>query len=260
MTGDQHSGKYPFNSPYVGFNDNPLIFKDPDGRDVYLIIWYSANGEIGHAGIAVDNYVAVTEKVKQNGKWVTKTTLKPDGTVTYYDFWPTSAGKKNFDENQTGIVNKKDGFSIDYIKTHDLGFGEKRPPEGVIRLSADQKETESVHAYAEDKFNTQTSKEIKYNGATFNCSSFSLDCLSQLYSFKPGFGVENINTEGNKWLFIPDANTNSVTPNFLFKSVSDLVTQSPKKGTVEKRDTKKEGLDFVNAVTNGHATDKTPGK
>lgn len=57
---------------------------------------------------------------------------------------------------------------------------------------------------------------------------------------------------------IPSVNFNSVTPNFLFRSAAKMVLNSAI-GKVLKSDTKKAGNDFVDAVTSGHATDKTPG-
>jgi len=93
---------------------------------------------------------------------------------------------------------------------------------------------------------------------TNNCSNFALDCMNKLYSFKPNFGVENINTDGNKWLLIPAVNSNSVTPNFLYRDAAKIAS-NPAIGKVLKSDSKKAGNDFVDEVTNGHATDKTPG-
>jgi hypothetical protein len=234
------------------------------GEDVYLTIWYSADGETGHAGIAVDNYKTVEKRDKEghviyDEKGNAKTEQVKDGTVTYYDFWPgVGAGKKNFDEPQKGTVQKIEGLTLDDIKTKDIGNGEHRAAEGVIQFTADARATNAVKDYADQQYQDQTKNNVQYNGLTNNCSNFALDCMNQLYGFKPGFGIENINTDGNNWLLIPAASANSVTPNFLYRDASKMVS-NPAIGKVLKSDSKKAGNDFIDAATNGHATDKTPG-
>ena len=260
---DPKTDMYSSYSPYNYCLNNPIKYIDPKGEDVYLIIWYSAGGEIGHAGIAVDNYKTVEKRDKKGNviydkKGNAKTERVKDGTVTFYDFWPGSAGKKNFDKNQDGFVNKVENVSLSDMQNKDLGTGEKRAAEGVIQFTADEKATNQVKDYAEQQYQDQLKNNVQYNGATNNCSNFALDCMNQLYSFKPGFGVENINTDGNKWLLIPAINKNSVTPNFLYRSAASMVA-NPAVGKVLKSDSKKAGNDFVDAVTNGHVTDKTPG-
>lgn len=44
-------------SPYAYCLNNPVNAIDPDGRDVYLIIWSGQQNTYGHAAIGVDNYV-----------------------------------------------------------------------------------------------------------------------------------------------------------------------------------------------------------
>jgi RHS repeat-associated protein len=53
---DPKQSKYPFLSPYTFGLNNPINVIDPDGKDVYLIIWATHDGNIGHAGIAIENY------------------------------------------------------------------------------------------------------------------------------------------------------------------------------------------------------------
>ena len=100
---------------------------------------------------------------------------------------------------------------------------------------------------------------MQYNGISNNCSNFALDCLKQIKDLPNFFGRENINTDGNKWLGVPATNSYSVTPNFLYRHSAAWINNKPSIGKVLKSDTKKAGNDFVNAVTSGWATDKTPG-
>ncbi len=260
---DSKTDMYSSYNPYNYCLNNPIKFIDPKGEDVYLTIWYTADGEIGHAGIAVDNYKTV-EKRDKNGKVIkdkkgnVETERIRDETVTYYDFWPGNAGKKNFDDNQDGYIHKIENISLRDLQDKDIGAGEQRAAEGVIQFTADEKATNQVKEYAEKQYQDQKKNNVQYNGATNNCSNFALNCMNQLYSFNPKFWMENINTDGNKWVLVPPVNTNSVTPNFLYRDAAAMVSNRPI-GKVLKSDSRKAGNDFVDAVTNGHATDKTPG-
>lgn len=61
---DPKTEAYPNWSGYNYALNNPVKYIDPNGEDVYLTIWGTHDGNIGHAGIAVDNYR--TEEVKIN--------------------------------------------------------------------------------------------------------------------------------------------------------------------------------------------------
>ena len=98
---DALAEKYVSTDCYVYCIDNPVKFIDSDGNDIFLIVWASHDGRIGHAGIAISNYKEVKSKVKVNGRWTTQVRMVQDGTYTYRVLWPggEGAGKQNFDKD-----------------------------------------------------------------------------------------------------------------------------------------------------------------
>ncbi len=129
-----------------------MVFVDPDGCDILLIIWASYNGRVGHAGLAVSNYT-------KEGK--------PTGTYTYYDKWPNAGvTKNNVTASVPALYNKKVvGFNDLLYK--DVTKLEGRPPNGVIRIKTDS---------AKDKKAIEAMEEVHmpyYNGAYANCADYA---------------------------------------------------------------------------------------
>ncbi|GIV45032.1 MAG: hypothetical protein KatS3mg035_2155 [Bacteroidia bacterium] len=226
---DRNGGSYPFISPYSYVLNNSINVIDPDGKDVYLIVWATSDGKIGHAGIAVDNYKKVETRVLENGKEVTKIEYVKDGTVTYYDLWPGEpVGAGNAGKDVPAVYNIK-VTTLDEIKNTDITESEGYAPDGVLKLSTDyatdQKTKEAIEQFMKDNPN--------YNGRTCNCSD-----LAEV-------GVEAVadkNIKANE--FIPFKL--STTPNKLFRKTSklpnaevvkdpgDKVNKSFLKGVLEK--------------------------
>jgi RHS repeat-associated protein len=156
---------------YTYVLNSPLIYADPDGRDVILIIWATADGQVGHAGIAVSNYKTVRERVKENGKWVTKSRKVADGTYTYRDLWPgTTVNKKNATSDVPAFYNNKTVTLNElYAGNPDVTGNEHRNPDGAIMLATDyatdQSVLQSLDGFQRDHPN--------YNGLKCNCSDFA---------------------------------------------------------------------------------------
>jgi RHS repeat-associated protein len=243
---DPLADKYPNINPYNFCANSPLAFKDPDGKDVILVIWASHDGKIGHAGIAVSNYKEVKEKVKENGKWVTKTTYVEDGTYTYYDLWPGGVGanKWNYDENLPAVYKGNPlPVTLDDLKNTDLtGGSEGAPPDGLIQietdLSTDLATKISISLY--QAFNSE------YNGLNNNCSDFA-EFAVETATGKEIYADEILEFKGSTPMHPKPEAILSTTPNQLYKATKEL-----KNAKVIKDAGKKVNQKFMNAVTNGH--------
>jgi len=205
---DPKSNKYPFISPYAYALNNPTSIKDPDGKDVYLIIWATADGQIGHAALAVSNYRAVQSQVNVNGMQVTQTTYVPDGTFTYYDLWPGGAGadETNATQNIPASYQKVTQVTWNGIFNADPSGGEGRNADGIIKLKTTYAEDQNVI----QKLDARIAANQDYNGATNNCAD-NTECGIEAAIGKDIDADESITVT-----------MNATTPNELYKAVEKL--------------------------------------
>ena len=194
--------KYYSISPYAYCAGDPVNLVDPSGKDSYLIIWRTDDGEVGHAAFAVENYKQEKYKDK-NGK--EKTRYVPDGTVTIYDLWPQeSVGINNFRDDVPANYHKRLLSLHDAIET-DFTGNENRKPEGVIQF----KTSYEVDSIAKENLSTIAKQNSYYNALFNNCSDFAK------------IGVNSISNEkvsGQELLLIWRA----TTPNALFREAASL--------------------------------------
>ena len=212
---DPNSQKYPALSPYNYVAGNPVSFIDPDGKDVYVVVWATQGGHIGHAGIAVDNYQKVSTPVldvygnavkNKFGDIQYKDTYVKDGTVTYYDLWPgVSVGATNASDDVPALFNNIQ-TTVNDLQNRDVTGSEGYPADGVIKLTTIRSTDKKVVKALNDFKNNTTS----YNGTNCNCSDYV------------EAGVEKVSgTQLNVNESIANI-YNSTTPNKLFKESSNL--------------------------------------
>jgi len=179
---DPKSEAYTGWSPYNYTLANPLKYIDPRGEDVYLVIWATQGREVGHAGIAIDNYKTEKYKAKEkyedeDGNTKTRTVererLVKDGTVTYYDLWPGIPGgvsTDNFDKNVQAQYNRQ-VTTLDALKNTDVtGSEDGRPADGIIQLKTSPEQDRVVQEQGLQHFKDANPF---YNGLKCNCSDFA---------------------------------------------------------------------------------------
>jgi len=182
---------YPNWSPYSAFAGNPINRIDPDGRDSYLLIWFSGNNETGHAGIAVDNYKQ-QQIMDSRGKPVLDNKGNPtyemvkDGTMTYYDLWPNNpVGKTELQSNvksdySKGVVinSLSDLKTIDPTGTRSGNVSaEGRAVDGIVQINTTYTQDAKIQGYASNTANSGKA----YNASTFNCSTFAENALKTAF-------------------------------------------------------------------------------
>jgi RHS repeat-associated protein len=239
---DNSAESYYRHSPYSYGINNPINTIDPDGNDIYLLIWFSKDGETGHAGIAIDNYK--TEEVKdrngktrldKNGNPVTKQVK--DGTYTYYDLWPEKpVGQTELQSNVKEDYNGKAVNSLSELINTDVSAsreagkvsvnGEGRAADGIVKIGTNYGQDSRVKS----KLSSLQASGQDYNGCYNNCSTFVQNGLRAL---APTFDVsQQIRPSGALRALYNDART--VAPNNLYNGALRIKGAERVKGPAQQ--------------------------
>jgi RHS repeat-associated protein len=235
MNMDAMAEKYYDWSPYNYAINNPVNVIDPDGNDIYLLIWFSKNGETGHAGVAIDNYKTVNKKdsngnniLDKNGKPVTEQVK--DGTYTYYDLWPNDAvGDTELQDNVDADYTKgikinslKDLMSKDPTGTRTGHVtAEGRSADGIVQIPTNSLQDAKAKKVAENDIKN----DKDYNGCFNNCSTYAQRIINAAY---PIDASQTVKPAGVLRAIYNDGKT--VAPNNLYNSALKIKGASNIKG------------------------------
>ena len=178
-------------SPYAYCANNFINALDPDGRDSYLLIWFSNNNETGHAGIAIDNYKQ--QQITDNkgnpildSKGNPSYNLIKDGTMTYYDLWPNNPVRKTElqsnvkpDYSKGIIINSlADLIAKDPTNSRNGNVSaEGRAVDGIVQIITTYTQDKKIQGYASNTANSGKA----YNASNFNCSTFVENALKTVF-------------------------------------------------------------------------------
>lgn len=214
-------GKYPNLSGYVSLGNNPVLYSDPDGKDIILLTWATKGGDVGHTAIAIQDYK--TEKIKVNGK--VKTIHTKLNSYTIYEMGPANSllGEGELTRNVISSTLVHTKLTKEQILTNKNADGnsfinwDAKAPDGAIQFetnyASDSKASKVM--YAKDWSDRLGYKAIGGDGkSSDNCTSYVIDVI-------PRENNENVNASENIELS-NGKKVSSQMPTKLFESAAKL--------------------------------------
>jgi RHS repeat-associated protein len=176
-------------SPFSFVGNSPTNAIDPDGSDVYLVIWYGKNLSVGHVGFFVDNYI------KQIDPMTGEFHYEKSGFI-YYDWWPVggAATFNNLSEDVPGFMTVLDSK---YHRSNKSGgwaykdeINEGKPADAVFRFRTSSEFDMDLHRKLDES--APDTRNQFYNSSEFNCTDFCLKYLSEIPGLENVSGTESV--------------------------------------------------------------------
>jgi RHS repeat-associated protein len=159
---------------YGMVGNDPVNHIDPYGLELYVLIWITRAGDVGHSAIAYPETIPVA-----GGKTVRSPyyDIREFGPAKYHD-----VGIDNFAANVPGnYATRTDELDSMITPGHDpVSRYDESLPQALVRIETTMEQEEVVRqALAEFAKNNPS-----YNGVNANCTSFVLYALKTLYGNK----------------------------------------------------------------------------
>jgi RHS repeat-associated protein len=227
MSTDPLQKKYPGYSPYHSFANNPILFVDPDGEDIFVAVKSTGHGgdsrdNAGHAIIMVTEYkqVSLTINGVKETRYVAVGMLKIDNNIYYRS---SQGALGDIQIQPSSIVTEIRNYE-GVAQLNKVTGGTTGSDLGVVTDSPDFDENQTYYTFdeiAEDKALLAEAEKIKkekpgnvFNTETYNCTDFVAECLN-------GIGINvsgKLSVTGQK----SGRTTSVANPNTLFKELRAL--------------------------------------
>jgi hypothetical protein len=143
---------------------NPLLFIDPDGKDIFLFTW--SPGEVGHAY----GHTAVGVTEYKPG------TNEPTGYVRVYSFRPAGGNLNALpspNERRWGSVQTARVKVDDIGKFKDVNDAMGRPADGIVKLKTNYYRDDAFKSRIENKHaKLRAEGKLQYDPVNLNCADF----------------------------------------------------------------------------------------
>jgi len=146
--------------------------------DVYFITYATRDGNTGHSGLAVDNYLICVYDRVVNGKVIHDFDTVKTGTLVYFDFWPAEDhfSIRNAGRNTTAKYNRLPAASYEkqitlgHIVQNGIPHIKNYPCDGVLRLATSPAQDYDLIHFMD----SIAGLERPFNVRRYNCSDFVL--------------------------------------------------------------------------------------
>lgn len=140
---------------------------------LYVIIYATLDGKTGHAGLAVDNYKILSFDHRVD--------TVADGTVTYYDLWPSNDdfGFFSYSKPQPALYYKlpnavwSKSLTLDALCYEGIPHRERYPPDAIFKITSSPLEDDRIHQAIE----SITTKRSHFIPRFYNCTDFVNEVL-----------------------------------------------------------------------------------